>query len=1055
MNPASRRRSLLLLILIFASFISGAQVTQAFTTSGTFTVPQGVTSVNIKVWGGGGGTGGQDCGAGCSNAVAGNPGYISANYTVSEGTAIAYYPGGKGTNGSNSVTNTGGGAGGTSPYNATYNGGRGGNAGPSGTSGGGGGGGAASIVLIGGNIRIVAGGAGGGGGMANLANSGRAGISTYTPNGTSNTGGAGSNSANDGGGGGAGGGGYLYGGIGGTTYNTGSENAGNGGYRGNNYVNAASSTITNGTTAWTNAGRIEITYTPVGGTASSNQTICSGNQPANITLSGSAGTIQWQVSTNNSTYSDISGATSATLTSAQMGALTATRYYRAYLSSSVFSNVVTVTVNPVYTSIIPSGSGTIASPYQVANFANLQWISEDASRWDKHYIQTANIDAAGTSGGCYNGSFGWSAIGNGTTQFTGTYNGQYFTISNLYLNRGALNDQGLFGISSGTIEQVRLTNASIRGFNGVGAIAGKSSGTVIRCSAEGTVTGNGMSGVLLGTNEGTLSNSFSTGTMTGANYYIGGLAGVNNGSINNSYSSANVTGQTSVGGLVGSNSGPVDKSYSYGSVTGTTNTGGLVGTNGSTVTNSFWNTQTSGQAASVAGTPKTTAELKNPSTFFQSSWDLKCEITNGTNDYWGLNPSAKSGYPFLSWENFTAQCPEWTGTVSNDPEDGANWIGGYKPEDGMDFIINGSATRDLILSKNLSINNLTFNNANRNIILGNYNLTISGNITNSNSLNRLRTNGTGLVGKLIPAGMGSLFPVGNSAYNPVSVFNNTGVADIFTVGVLDEVYLNGTDGATIGSERVRRTWIINKSNTTSSGNVNLNFYWNNGETSSTVSSPAVFHYTNNWHRATGTESSLGNSFTLNSYSGALTRFSIVQSNFTLPVRLLDFSARKQDNNVLLSWNTSFEQGSDLFYVQHSKNGTDWKIIGQVKAAGNSSVNRKYQHVHNDPVNGLNYYRLIQKDLDGKTSLSNVQSVNFVGNADISVFPNPATNYIRINNLSGKTTYHMISENGSVIRQGVINGSTGMIDTRNLAAGTYQLKMINDKTSKTVQVLIVR
>lgn len=1055
MNPASRRRALFLLILIFASFISGAQVTQAFTSAGTFTVPQGVTSVNIKVWGGGGGTGGQDCGAGCGNAAAGNPGYISANYTVTAGTAIAYYPGGKGTNGSNSVTNTGGGAGGTSTYNTAYNGGRGGNAGPTGSSGGGGGGGAASIVTIGGTLRIVAGGAGGGGGMANLANSGRVGNSTYSANGTSNTGGNGTNSANDGGGGGAGGGGHLYGGAGGTTYSTGPENAGNGGYRGNNYVNGASSTITNGNTSWTSAGRIEITYTAVGGTASSNQTICSGIQPANITLTGYAGTIQWQVSTNNSTYTNISGATSATLTSAQMGALTATRYYRAYLSGSVYSTVVTVNVITGYTSSIPSGSGTIASPYQIASFANLQWISEDASRWDKHYIQTANIDAAATSSGCYNGSAGWSVIGNGTTGFTGSYNGQYFTISNLYMNRGALNDQGLFGISSGTIQNVRLTNFYVRGFNGVGAIAGNNSGTVSRCSAEGTVVASGMGGVLIGTNAGTTNNSFSSGTITGANFYIGGLVGVNNGPINNSYSSANVTGQNATGGLVGMNSGPVDRSYCYGSVTGTTNTGGLMGTNSNTVTNSFWNTETSGQAASIAGTAKTTAELKNPSTFFQSAWDLQCEITNGTNDYWGLNPSAKNGYPFLSWESYTAQCPEWTGTISSDPEDGANWIGGYKPEDGMDFIINASATRDLILSKNLSINNLTFNNANRNIILGNYNLTISGNITNANSLNRLTTNGTGLVGKLIPAGMGNLFPVGNSAYNPVSVFNNTGVADIFTVGVLDEVYLNGTDGATIGSERVRRTWIINKSNTTSGGDVHLNFYWNNGETSSTVSSPAVFHYTNNWHRATGTESSIGNSFTLNNYSGALTRFSIVQSNFTLPVRLTDFSAKKQDNNVMLNWNTSFEQGSDLFHIQHSKNGTDWKTIGQVKAAGYSTVNRKYQHVHTDPVTGINYYRLIQKDVDGKTTMSNIQSVNFTGSADVSVFPNPGTNYVRLNNLSGKTTYQMISENGSVIKQGVINGSNGVIDTRNLTAGTYQLKMIIDKTSKTVQVLIVR
>ncbi|WP_366186101.1 T9SS sorting signal type C domain-containing protein [Flavobacterium ovatum] len=95
---------------------------------------------------------------------------------------------------------------------------------------------------------------------------------------------------------------------------------------------------------------ITVSPTSAGGTASSNQTICNGSSPSNITLSGQTGTIQWQSSTNNSTFSNISGATSSTLTSAQMGTLTATRYYRAVVTSgscaSTNSNTVTVTINP-------------------------------------------------------------------------------------------------------------------------------------------------------------------------------------------------------------------------------------------------------------------------------------------------------------------------------------------------------------------------------------------------------------------------------------------------------------------------------------------------------------------------------------------------------------------------------------------------------------------------------------------------------------------------------------------------------------------------------------
>jgi hypothetical protein len=102
-------------------------------------------------------------------------------------------------------------------------------------------------------------------------------------------------------------------------------------------------------------GSIAITVNPtsVAGSVSSNQSICSGSSPANITLTSNTGNIQWQVSSDNSSFSNVVGATASPLTSAQMGALTATRYYRAMVTSgvcaSVYSSSVTVNVSSVPT----------------------------------------------------------------------------------------------------------------------------------------------------------------------------------------------------------------------------------------------------------------------------------------------------------------------------------------------------------------------------------------------------------------------------------------------------------------------------------------------------------------------------------------------------------------------------------------------------------------------------------------------------------------------------------------------------------------------------------
>lgn len=84
------------------------------------------------------------------------------------------------------------------------------------------------------------------------------------------------------------------------------------------------------------------------GTAGPNQTICNG-APANLTLTGHVGTIvRWQYASDLAftTPVDIPASASATLTSAQMGTLTATRYYRAVVSfggCTAFSTVVTIT----------------------------------------------------------------------------------------------------------------------------------------------------------------------------------------------------------------------------------------------------------------------------------------------------------------------------------------------------------------------------------------------------------------------------------------------------------------------------------------------------------------------------------------------------------------------------------------------------------------------------------------------------------------------------------------------------------------------------------------
>jgi hypothetical protein len=220
------------------------------------------------------------------------------------------------------------------------------------------------------------------------------------------------------------------------------------------------------------------------------------------------------------------------------------------------------------------------------------------------------------------------------------------TINNSYASGSVTGGRwigGLVGGNNGTVSNSFATGNVTGSSHDVGSLVGVNHGTVTNSYATGSVTGNANNaGGLVGLNwDGTVSNSYATGSVTGM-HGVGGLVGVNlRGTVRNSYATGSVTGTTNVGGLVGDNRPPeppffidstVTNSYATGNVTGTTNVGGLVGGNWGTVTNSyatgsviapagathvgglvgagmparvinsFWDTQTSGQATSAGGT---------------------------------------------------------------------------------------------------------------------------------------------------------------------------------------------------------------------------------------------------------------------------------------------------------------------------------------------------------------------------------------------------------------------------------------------------------------------
>lgn len=289
------------------------------------------------------------------------------------------------------------------------------------------------------------------------------------------------------------------------------------------------------------------------------------------------------------------------------------------------------------------GDGSSGDPYQIATPAQLNEIRNNLS---SHFILTADIDltnAAGDPSGDYwNGGEGWEPIGTLSTlnvRFTGSINGDGYTIKGLFIDRPDQTNIGLFGVTDGAgeISNIQMKEVNVKGDGDVGGLVGYNlDKSIINSYASGSVNGSIAVGGLVGRNNGTVNTSYATGSVNGADE-IGGLLGVNNGTLTNSYTTGSVIGDNNVGGLLGYNFGTVTTSYATGSVvvtgSGDLYARGLVGNtdNPATTDNSYWNIETSGQSSSYGGTGLTSEQMRQEASFggfdFTNDWQIQEGLT--------------------------------------------------------------------------------------------------------------------------------------------------------------------------------------------------------------------------------------------------------------------------------------------------------------------------------------------------------------------------------------------------------------------------------------------
>jgi len=175
----------------------------------------------------------------------------------------------------------------------------------------------------------------------------------------------------------------------------------------------------------------------------------------------------------------------------------------------------------------------------------------------------------------------------------------------------------------------------------------------------------------------------------------------------------------------------------------------------------------------------------------------------------------------------------------------------------------------------------------------------------------------------------------------------------------------------------------------------------------------------------------------------------------LPVTLLNFFAKKANNASLLTWQTQTESNNDRFEIERSTDGTSFIKIGSVKGAGTSNILQYYSFTDNNPVKGINFYRLRQVDLDARFVFSETRRVDFNNSPIFELNNNPSngTNIIVKTNLTN-AVLNIFDISGKKLQQTILTGNIYELPVGSFANGIYLAALIKDGKIIAIEKFVV-
>jgi hypothetical protein len=173
----------------------------------------------------------------------------------------------------------------------------------------------------------------------------------------------------------------------------------------------------------------------------------------------------------------------------------------------------------------------------------------------------------------------------------------------------------------------------------------------------------------------------------------------------------------------------------------------------------------------------------------------------------------------------------------------------------------------------------------------------------------------------------------------------------------------------------------------------------------------------------------------------------------LPVELLSFTGKQENEKIILNWSTASEMNNDYFTIERSPDGNNWEVIGNLKGTGTTSTPRDYTFADALENTGSKtvYYRLKQTDFNGQYEYFRPVSVT-INPPEFTIHPTVSSGLFFASTSENIREIHIYSALGEQVYIAGPQPSSS-IDISSQPNGIYILRIKTEKSLITQKIII--